>query len=594
MLEGLARTPEPFRVPVFGTEPRVALSPDAGLVEHTVEPQFLIHNLSISCPSKFTILRSPEVAFSGATSAAFIEEHFLRYERQDWERAQLEPSRAVRLAMGYLMVGAAEKALTILAPMQLGADYWCKHYYGIALAKLNRPKEAESVFRALCDSRKGDYRPAHALGCLFLQEERYAEARRTLETACSAVGADALTYSDAAVAAMGEHDIRGAIALLRTALRIDEACTVALNNMGVCYQLQGHTSKAKRFFLAALHTDPNCGSSVQNTAELLIRAKDFSAAIELLGSYRERNPGDLVALERLAWAHTCLGSRDVPIKLLREGVKISGANDASLLNNLGIAQYAKGRFEEAEKVYLKAIQLDRSNLIFRSNCALLYSFWSRWKEVLSLLPSASEVLQNVDAVILRCGALVHTGEYECATRELVEARKAYPDEARLIVWLGYMLASPLDQLDEAIALLQEGHAKHPADLGIVNNYAYALVKTGRIAEARDLIQSLVSDQKVAPGAVALLRATWGLIRIREGAFEEGLRYYGLARQQSAGHLRARIEKKMLIERGRRLLECGDRKESARLLREAKKGAQDAEFDREAKELLLLCNVQGTA
>lgn len=593
MLEGLAQTAEPSRVPVFGTEPRVALSPSAGLVERTVEPQFLIHNFNLSCPSKFTILRSPEVAFSGATTTAFIEEHFLKYELQDWERAQLEPSRAVRLAMGYLIIGAAERALAVLAPMQSGVDYWCKHYYGIALAKLNRSTEAETVFRTLCDSRKEDFRPAHALGRLFLQEERYVEARRVLENACNAADADALTYSDAAVAAMGEHDIRSALMLLRMALRIDEACTIALNNMGVCYQIQGHTSKAKRFFLAALHTDPNCGSAVQNTAELLIRVKDFSAAIELLESYRERNQGDLVALERLAWAHACLGSRDVPIKLLREGVKISRGNDASLLNNLGIAQYAKGHFEEAEKAYLKAIQLDRSNLIFRSNCALLYSFWTRWNDVLSLLPNAQEVLQNVDALILRCGALVHTGDYERATHELVEGRKAYPDEARLIVWLGYMLASPLDRLGEAIAVLREGHENHPADLGIVNNYAYALVKTGRIAEARELIEPFIT-QNVAPGAVVLLRATWGLIRIREGAFEEGLRYYGLAKQQATGYLRARIEKKMLIERGRHLLDFGNRQEASRLLKAASRAVKDAEFDREAIELALLCNVQGSA
>ncbi len=202
------------------------------------------------------------------------------------------------------------------------SDYWVRHYCGIAKARLGRWSEAESAFKNW--QRKEPWTiDRFRRGGGLMQQRKFVEAKEVLDRAREKPDVDAFTLNDCAVAAIENRDLRGALRLLRRALRIDDACTVALNNAAVCYQLQGFKEKAKRLYLAALHTDPDCVSAVHNIAEAYILERDFGAAIGLLDEYRKRHPADMRVLERLAWAHGCLGSRDKAISLLREGVQIS-------------------------------------------------------------------------------------------------------------------------------------------------------------------------------------------------------------------------------------------------------------------------------
>jgi Flp pilus assembly protein TadD len=584
----------------------LALSPDMGAPDPENESTLLERaSVTVTCHPQLAVLGSPEPQPEPTTATdeqSFFFEHFLKYERAELERAESEQSasrsaRLVRVAMALLADGQAHEAVRVLEPHSASSDYWLRHCYASALIRAGRSDEGVAVFRELVKRDGSDSRPLHALGRHFLRTADIEQARSTLAMAARSREADALVLNDCAVAAMAQNDLRSALRFLRRALARDERCTPALNNAGVCYQQRRENRKAMQMYSAALRSDPDCSSAVHNLAEAYISERDFSSAIGLLEAYRKRKPADLRALERLAWAHGSLGSHDQAVRLLREGVRLSLQKDATLLNNLAVAYTARRDYSKAEAAYRAALSLEPSNVNFRLNYATLAGLVRRWPEVLALLPDGRELLEigHADGAILRCSALVEESKNEVAKVELAAARARFADDPRFVVLLGFLLACRFDDLDSAVELLRAGRAAHPEDIVMANNLAYALIKQDRVAEARAVLSPFVERiEQPTESSATLLRATWGLVLIREGKFEEGMRFYGLARSAAKGHLLERIEQKMLVERGRHALSSGRTGDARTALKKAIQMASDVEFTADAEDLLTLATPQGTA
>ena len=82
-----------------------------------------------------------------------------------------------------------------------------------------------------------------------------------------------------------------------------------------------------------------------------------------------------------------------------------------------------------------------------------------------------------------------------------------------------------------------------------------------------------------------IRASRGLLLMREGRYGEGLQCYREAKAGANGILRRRLEQKILIEMARNDSACGHQNRAAKRLREAISSNADAEFTKEARDLL---------
>jgi Flp pilus assembly protein TadD len=516
----------------------------------------------------------------------FLETHFLAYERRRLATSPGDKARSVRIAVALLGSGQPQAALDLLVHVGNEGGFWVDQCRALALAKTSRLAEAEAILQAHIVHSPQDHRPELALGRLLLDSSRFGEAREVLRRAIEKPDADAITFNDCGVATLACGDARSALGLFRKALRRDPRCLEASNNIGVCLQLRSSSERATQAFETALAIEPSCAVVLHNLAESFILRNDFDGAIELLERHRRSAPRDLVALESLAWAYGCTGNHARVVEVLEDAAEVSGNKNACILNNLAVALVARNRAGAAEKAYRRAIELDPLAPALRINFAHLLATLERWNEILAVLPNSESIRKSPDALVLRAQALISLSAYQDAAALLWQAHKAFPSDRRFVVWLSFVLISPLGEVSEGIALLQDAVQQWPDDLLMANNLAYALLKDGQFAQARLVLEPHSAKMLAEEDPAAFfLQATWGLLRIREGAYEEGMRSYQRVSMHAQGPVGLRLQQKMLVERGRKELEDGRTSEARASLKKAAKG-RDPEFLGEARALLL--------
>jgi Flp pilus assembly protein TadD len=578
----LTTLPTETRVPVLGDGSHIALSATVDSAPST--EVFLPLR-----PANMTVLVSATTFTTiPVATVEFVDEHFLSHELNALER---RPTAAgyVAVAISLLQTRRYQRAVDLLAEGRaMFDDYWVRHFHSIALGDVGRVSEAEGALSALASENPSDWRPRHALGSVQLRAGQWAAALATMRDAALLPDAPARVFNDLATSLIALGEVSGAMKALRRALALDERYTLAHNNMGVCYRalkLRRSDERAVRSFQAALACDAHCTPAIHNLAECYIGSRDFERVVELLEPHIQTYTWDVHAVERLAWAHFKLGSVRRAMNLLRDAATRSSTEQVALWNNLGIISRAGGHVREAEAAFRLALETKTDRIDVHMNYALLLRSGRRWAEVCGALPEKI-ALAHPSAATLRATALAYSGVPERGAELLIAALDQFPRNPELTVALGHFLCSYLDAPDQAIEVLQRvdhGLTSHPM---VANNLAYALIKAARLSEARSTLAAhfeSLRDNNTPTGIC--VRATWGLLRIREGAALEGLQVYRELLAVARGELGERLREKLLVEEGRDLLHSGQRDMAIRKLKKAASLHVDREFDAEARALL---------
>ena len=136
-------------------------------------------------------------------------------------------------------------------------------------------------------------------------------------------------------------------------------------------------------------------------------------------------------------------------------------NDYALWIGAGNAYYGLKRFDEAERAYLKAAELESDDVVALSNLAGVYFETQRYETGLDICARA--LSRRSDYV----NALIHQGN----------------------------MLSALNRYEEAVSAYDKALAVSPDDLLTIFNLAYALVMTGRNDRAEQFYERLL---KTAP------------------------------------------------------------------------------------------------
>jgi Flp pilus assembly protein TadD len=461
-------------------------------------------------------------------------------------------------------------------------DYWLAHMQAMFSWREGDLRGAEDRLRALASKNPKDSRALHALGKLMSEQERFADAATLLRAAHEAEPDSSVLLNDlgAVLTAAGQH--REALRVLRAALRLTPAYALALANAGVAHFQLRHGAKAVEYFRRALATDARCVAAVHNLAECLIERREWDAVSDLLCRHIDRIPQDARAHELLAWSHMSSHRLRDAQQVLESGLRLRSHRDPGLMNNLATVYAQLRDFSRAQAAFRAAIDLAPENSQIRANFAHLLATHNEWKAITQTLR-----VKDLDGVSDRASLLAHallaTNNVKGAVDLLRSIRTRF-SELRFELMLGHALASRLGRVKEAVEVYTEALRVHDDDL-LRNNLGYALILAERFEEATQVLEPVFQRQRLGSNVTALCAiASYGLLKIRQGNYEQGIALYREALGRATGVTRRRIKQKIQVEEGRRHLELGNLRRALLVLKTASRGP-DAEFCTQAELLL---------
>jgi tetratricopeptide (TPR) repeat protein len=191
-----------------------------------------------------------------------------------------------------------------------------------------------------------------AVAALYLDAGRLDEAIAEFNESLRLNPDSAPTHYNLGYALSARGRRADAIAAFGAALAIDPDYAQAHNNLGALLQVSGRDAEARAHFERAVALRPdnvearaNLGQLLSNRGELAAAARQFAAVIAL-------RPEHVQALAGLAWIRATatdpsLQNRDEAVRLAERADRLSGHRDLAVLDALGAAYAAAGRFADA-------------------------------------------------------------------------------------------------------------------------------------------------------------------------------------------------------------------------------------------------------
>ena len=241
-------------------------------------------------------------------------------------------------------------------------------------------------------------------------------------------------------------------ARLRAALKIDNTIWEAWFDLGAIAWKEGDDDEAIEDYGKAL--DINKG----HTASLMARAEayrregkkkearaDYESAAK---NMEEDDPNKRDAAARLASLLRDAGEYDDAVEVLRDTVRTSGIN-AKIYTELGQIYLAQKRFELAQLVLAKAVQMDAKDPAIYNALAILAARQGKPQESFQLFDQAASLDPNyIDARFNKAAVLLDAGDYARAKSELAAIVEKRPDDYAAVVSLG-VAQRGLKAFDEA-------------------------------------------------------------------------------------------------------------------------------------------------
>ena len=173
-----------------------------------------------------------------------------------------------------------------------------------------------------------------------------------------------------------------------TALRLEPDSATAHYNLACFLATHAHEMAIDQY-KEAIAQDPeypdahlNLGMTYADLDQREEAKAEFKAAMEL-------EPGDPLARHELAAMLMDEGDYRSAITLLKDVVRLEPENYEGWLD-LGISYAQKGFYQEAERCYGKARELNPDDVLLNYNVAALYSLWERRQEAVVALRKAIE------------------------------------------------------------------------------------------------------------------------------------------------------------------------------------------------------------
>jgi tetratricopeptide (TPR) repeat protein len=249
---------------------------------------------------------------------------------------------------------------------------------------------------------------------------------------------------------------------------------------------------ASRELVALIPADP---ALIGILAELEMNLRHFPDAVRHYQDFALADPGNLSAKNMLGYAQAFAGDLDGARKSFEQYGRQPG-QAVNSLDSLGEALFVNGKFDQAERAFLAADQkaADQKDPAFLQGEELWKAAHARW--LAGDLPGADQLMERYwqdrakvhDNLLVwrRANWLYETGHREQAVELLMHA----PPEAEQAAQRQLQVWNNLQSIPSDLAALEKDYQhSNPVSDGLVRTlYAEALVRAGRKADARSLVQ----------------------------------------------------------------------------------------------------------
>jgi tetratricopeptide (TPR) repeat protein len=229
-------------------------------------------------------------------------------------------------------------------------------------------------------------------------------------------------------------------ARLRAATEADPSLWEAWHDLGVIAYKEGDDDAAIDAFGKALKLKPGHTPSLLARAEANRRSDrrrdaraDYEAALK---STEEDDPNRKDAAARLASLLREAGEFDDAVEILRDTVRVSGAN-VKIYTELGLIYIAQKRLELAQLVLAKAVQQNPKEPAIYNALAVLALRQGKAQEAFAQFDQAVSLDPSyIDARFNKAAVLLDAGDYARAKAELATIVEKRPDDYAAGVALG--------------------------------------------------------------------------------------------------------------------------------------------------------------
>ncbi|OGW64435.1 MAG: hypothetical protein A3H49_08695 [Nitrospirae bacterium RIFCSPLOWO2_02_FULL_62_14] len=435
-------------------------------------------------------------------------------------------------------------------------------------------------------------RLALARGDKTYLEKAEQQLKESVETNPSALNNLGIVYTL-------KGNVRAALGYFKKALTLEPGASKPNFNIAICYVKERNYEKAIRHFASSLSSDRQNIEAAKWLARVYLLGKQYTQAAELLSEYEGLNSGDVQLLGILGEAlfysknyRACLKCL-LRVQDLYECTEARARDLARNYNNLGCVYSALGNREKAEEFFRKGVKESPGVVVdAHYNLVTLYLKDNRYDEALPLI----QVLEkDVSEVSKRPGRQArfnnllaryyfYLGDYETASRYLIKVKTLEPRDTSSCSGISYILSEVKSDYGGAITALKEGLSYAPTNSMLLNNLAYNYLMKGDIEKAREVLDRINEQDAVES---VHINATRGLLLIKEGALEEGARFYNRAINIAKDEeVRTQVRQKKNLELGRYFLDQGKTARAKKLLEEVLSTRSQTElYKKQAADLL---------
>lgn len=384
-----------------------------------------------------------------------------------------------------------------------------------------------------------------------------------------------------------------ALECFKGALKINSKYSHSLNNIGTSLSKSGRIEEAIKYYYKAIENDPNYLTGYENLSQIYISIGKYSEALNVLKK-ASANKLDLSHdwEHQMAWLYIKNDEFENAINWYRKQVENESDNHL-LYNNLGYSLLRAGNIPLGERYLNRAVTLLNRKIKKREAIdeRSLLAFYNLGRIAISNrdLNKVKDIINNIERfqknnafVDYLNGAIKNIEhDYESAKEYYLKALKKSYEIPEVYTDLAFIYESIEENYPEAIKLLREGIRKGNNQFLLVNNLIYALIESGELKQAEELLGQLPEDSS------PLLIANRGLLSFKKNDFKKGEFYFKKAvKEFEGGHLENVAKQYWLLEKTRYYIRKNEQSNARDIFEELNKirGTYlDSRIDRLKKE-----------
>lgn len=280
------------------------------------------------------------------------------------------------------------------------------------------------------------------------------------------------------------------------------------------YSALGERDKAYKAIRTALQLDSDNRFVIRCAIRFFIHVSDYDALEKVFSNYKQLYKDQWV-LSAYISLHDSLRKKNLKTKVVKSLITNIGKHETTELSaSLASLELENGDIKSAKRLF-------KSSVINPNDNSLAQIAWA--EKHVGRIADISKIEVPFD--------------YEAKTRELFRHDQIDQSLENCMQWMidepysitpaitgSYIASSCVDDLDCAIQFCEIGLNANPNDHVLLNNNAFCKAKTGDIQGAIESLKKIHSVEKNTSLDISL-RATTGLVMLRNNSIEEGRRMY---------------------------------------------------------------------